>query len=754
MRYLLRPLPIAEPQRVVQAYSGWQSNVRYEQYAGYRDQNRSMENLAEVSGAEISLRADGPPEHVRGFAITGNYFETIGVRAALGRTITHEDDNRAAPGVLMLSDAFWRRRFDGNPNAVGSQVFVNGIPYTIIGVAPPSFKGTLAFVVGQIYIPWNAPGFRAPRSGHLIGRLRPNISISQAQADLLAVAKQLNIEQSREIAITVYPATMLPGFIQGTVAAFMGLLLAVAGLVLLIACVNIASLLLARSTFRSREIAVRIALGASRKQLARQLLAENFLLSAAGGLAAKFVALATARAFLAIPIPADIELGLEFALDWRVGFFAAGISLVTTLLFGIIPAIQAVNADVAPALKEGAMTSGTGKSRLRAGFVVTQVALSTLLLVTAALLVRSLTGEQATNRHFDAQNVLTAAVNLENAGYTEERGKAFYENLIQGLEGTPGVVSATVVDIVPLALSDSGGIMYKEGDQPAPNSRGPGIRVSNNRVSPGFFKTLGIALLQGRDFTYQDRANAANATRVGIVNQTLAGRLWPGENPIGKRLHSGNNELIEVVGVAADSKYQWIGEDPTAFMYRPIMQQYTSVGTVLVKTTGDPLAAIPLLRTKVLTLDPNLPVYNVKTLEDAASISLWPVTIAASLAGILGMVALGLGAIGLYGVMSYLVRQRTREIGIRMALGANPSNVVQLMTRQGMTWTATGLVSGLIAALLLTRLMTGLLYGVGATDPIAFVAISVTLSATAFASCYVPARRASRIDPLAALREE
>jgi putative ABC transport system permease protein len=484
------------------------------------------------------------------------------------------------------------------------------------------------------------------------------------------------------------------------------------------------------------------------------LMTESLLLSVVAGLSAGALALAAARPLAAATtsLPTPFPIALEFAVDWKLLAAAAGFAVATMFAFGLVPALQSSKRDVLPALRDGAATAGAGRSRWRAAFMVSQVALSTLLLVLAGLLVRGVLSARALDRGFTAAGVLTASIDLESGGYRGDRGGAFHNTLLDRLERAPGIAAATIVDIVPLTLSNRVGPMIAD----SPSSSGAPPMVYRNRISRGHFRTLGIPLLGGRDFDSRDRADA---TPVAIVNETLAARFWPGDNPIGKRLRDWNGRepsgpWLEVVGLARDSKYVTLGEDPKAFMYRPLDQEYVAIAFLLVKSAGAPMDALPRLRSEVEALDANLPLFGVMTLDAATGISVLPVKITATLAGMLGLVALTLGAIGLYGVMTYLVRQRTREIGVRMALGARPASVVRLVVGHGMRWTAIGLAIGLAASFGVATLIAGFLYGVAPADPVALMTIVVLLGGTAYAACYLPARRASRIDPLEALRDE
>jgi predicted permease len=765
---IFRPLPVTNPDQLIRAYTDTHSNTAYADYLEYRDHNRTLAGLAAFQLASVSLRSGGAPEHVYGMAVSGNYFDLLGVGAARGRAITREDDRTGAPGVVVLSDGFWRRRFGGDAALLGHTVTIDGHAFTVIGIAPSGFTGTMAPIVPDTWVAWNAPGValtpeqvarRTGRSTHMIGRLRPGVSRAQAEADLATLASALAQEHpdtNRGSTVTISPARTLSDDFGPGPTIFVGFLMAVVGLVLFIACINIASLLLARSAARRREIATRLALGAGRQRLIRQLLTESLLLSACGGGVASVIGLLAARAITVLRVTAvPIPVGLDLAFDWRVIAFAVGLSLLTTVLFGLIPALQASKSDVIPALKDGTAAVSPGKSWLRASLLAAQVAMSTLLLVTAGLLVRSLSSAHTIDRGFSGEHVLAASLDLETRGYNRERGTALYEQLLSRLAATPGIVAANLVNIVPLTLSNQARRMLTEGqDPPQPPATLAPIYINN--VSPGHFRTLSIPLLAGRDFSGTDRANTPD---VVIVNETLAHRMWPGESPIGKRLRewdvrSGFGPWLDVVGLARDSKYVTVGESPKPFLYRPLAQAYRSETTLLVRVIGDPLAAFPAVRDQVQALDPDLPLFGASRLDAQTRVSLVPVQVAATLAGTLGVVALALAAIGLYGVMSYVVRQRTREIGLRMALGAQSAAVVSFVTRQGMRWTSTGIVLGLGASWIVARLLAKLLYGISAADPVAFLSAPLLLAGVAYAACFVPGRRASRLDPLAALREE
>jgi len=765
---LLRPMDARDPDRLVRVATFNFSATPYAEYLEYRDGNRTLDSLMMFNGTSLGLRLDETPEHVFGMAVTGNYFDTLGMSVARGRPILTADDREGAPGVIVLSDRFWKRRFSADPNVLGRRVTLNGQPYTVVGVGLPGFNGTMVPFAPDLWVPWNGPGMAPPRAagdgsgtfgrnGHILGRFRPDATVEQVQADLTALASGIarrEPERRPNLRVTVYLARTLYAEIAQPVALFITFLTSLVGLVLLIACVNIANLLLARSAARRREVGVRLALGAARGRLVRQFLTESALLAAIGATLGFALALGLTRVVSAIELPTPVPIDLNLSFDWRIALFTMAMVCLTTLLFGLMPAWQSSKTDVTRSLKDGTAASGHGRSRLRTALMTAQVALSTVLLVTGGVLARGMATAHALDRGFVGDNVLSASIDLEAGGYTAERGTAFLDDLLNRLAQTPGVLAANAVYMVPLTLSNRQMRFYKDGDDDGTARQRPLVYL--NEVTRGHFGTLGIPLLAGRDFTTADRSGAPD---VGIVNETLAQLFWPGENPVGKRLQTRDeqgrgSDWIEVVGLARNSKYVTIGEDPAPFLYRPLAQDYEPALTLLVKTAGPPTSAVPNVRAAVQSLDRELPLFNISPLDAVTAISLLPVQVAAIVSGSLGIVALVLAAIGLYGVMSYIVRQRTSEIGLRVALGATPANVISVITRQGMRWTAIGLALGLVVAWMLTRLLTNLLYGVEATDPIAFAGITGLLAVTAYVACYVPARRASKLDPLVALRHE
>jgi predicted permease len=716
--------------------------ILLDDYFEYRDQNQSFSGLAagHVVGGPMRLRIDGPPQMIVVTPVTGNYFDTLGVPAAMGRTFVPEDAKPGAEPVVVLTDAGWRRFFDANVNVVGSIVIADGVPHTVIGVTPEWFTGINTPMVPQIYVPiTEGPVSRPFRRVQLIGRLKPGVSPSQAQADLSRIAAQLRARDRVERPIEIYAARAVAPLMLRALSLLAVMFGLIVGVVLLVACDNIAILMTIRSAVRRREIGIRLALGASRSRLMVQLLAESALLCAAAGVVGVYIAFTTAKLASRFYLPVPVPFALTFKPDWRVAVFAVGTSCVATLLCGLAPALQSLKVDLVTALKGSGLTGG-----VRSILIVTQITLSTALLVTAVVLAHSLTRGVSPDRGFVSDGVVMSTIAISGQEYSSQRRLTFLETLLQRLEQAPGVSAVTVVDSVPLARN----VPLATAEL---RSGSVTQLVYANHVSRGFFQTLRIPLLAGRDFTNGDDLTPAT---VGIVNETLARRFWPGENPIGKYLGGSDGGLIEVVGLARDSKYESLDEGPRAHLYRPIAQAPPVTPTFLVKAAKDPAAVVALVRGRVADIDPELVPYNLMRLDERLNLGLIVNRAAAALSGSLGLLALALGSIGIYGTMAFLVQVRQRELGVRMALGATPLSVMMLMTRQGMVWTSTGLGLGLMVGWIAAFGLSRVVHGVTVTDPLAFVLTPAILAAAAYAACWVPARRASRLDPLVVLRDE
>jgi predicted permease len=762
----LRPLPVADPGGIVRVYANRYSNMAYRKYVALRDRNSSLSGVAAFQGQAFGMRIDADVEHAFGEIVSGNYFTLLGVAPAMGRLLTPSDDRPGAPPAVVLSHGFWVRRFGASEAAVGRTVMLNGQPFTIVGVAPSRFTGVLAPLVGDLWVPFAADSLLRPNldegtrldtmSFHLVGRLKPGISRAQVQAELDTIGRQLRVEAGEPDgpgpAVTVYGSSMLHPEASQPMTIFTAALMAVSALVLLIVCVNVANLVLARAAGRDVELALRQSLGAGRGRLIRQLLTENLILSLVGAAGATGIAFWATRLLMSVRIPAPVPLAIDLSLDARVLAFTTLVGMLTTLAFGMVPAWTVSRINLVEALK--GIGSGPKHTRLRSAFLVAQVSMSVLLLIVAALFIRSFRSAQSIDRGLTVANVLTASVDLETRGYSATRGREFIRAVRQRLRAAPGVLSANVVDIVPLTLSNSNTYLLRDGDvAPGPGQVPVTPTIYTNVVAPGHFETLRIPMLDGRDFSDRD---TADSPAVAIVNDTLARRFWPGKSALGQLLRSmdpANPNPVEIVGVARDSKYVTVGEEPRPFLYRPLAQQYVPRVTFIVRTSDGPESALTTIRRELAALDRGLAVFNVATMADATSISLLPAKLAGGLLAALGLLALTLAALGIYGVLSYLVRARTREIGVRVAIGASSRAVAGMVVRQAMTWTAVGGAIGIVLALVATRFLASFLYGVSPSDPLAFGAAAAVLGCVAFVASFVPARRASRLDPLVALRD-
>jgi predicted permease len=766
---MLRPLPVAAADRIVEVTPlGNGASIGAFSYPGYkdfRDKNEVLDGLAAYIHAPMNLSQNGVNERAWGYLVSGNYFDVLGVRAFKGRLLTQEDDRiPGAHPVAVAGYGCWQRRFGGDPNVVGRSVKLNGHDFTIIGVAPEGFRGTMLIFEPDFYTPIMmakqiAPGesswFESRGSGGILafGRLKPGVSAAQARESLnLLIAQVAHEDEYFEgMTFSVTPPGLAVPLLRFGTLGFAGVLMTTVTLVLLIACVNLANLLLARATHRRKEIAIRLSLGARRLRIVRQLLTESVMLSLVGGVLGWLIALWMVDLVAAFKPPIDFNLLIDLAPDWRVMVFTLIVSFITGALFGLAPALQASKVDLIPALKDEAGLGGYRRSRLRNWLVVAQVALSLPLLIAAGLIVRSLQQTQMVGPGFEVENRITMSVDLGLQGYDEARGREFYKQLIARVESLPGVRVASYIDSLPLNLDFNSGNIYVEGQ---PFTRGSDLpNMSYGLVWPRYFETMGIPLLEGRDFTMRDDKEES---RFVIVNETFARRFWPGQNPIGKRLSRGgpDNPRFEVVGVAKDGKYWTLGEAPRPFIYYPIAREYDQNMSLVVLTGVEPQSMIDAIRREVERLDANLPLYDVKTMSEHLRFPLLPLRAGAWVASGFALLALLLAGSGIYGVMSYTVSQRTREIGVRMALGAESRDVMRLVVGQGMWMALIGLAIGLVGAIALTWLMSSVLYGVSATDFVTFAGVTLLLGSVVLIACYLPARRAAKVDPIVALHRE
>jgi predicted permease len=773
---LLRPPSVERPEELLEVWNHNRnrgssfdsfSGLSYPEYECYRDHNQVFSETLAFDGdpAFISWSRKRQGEIIQGQYVSGNFFSCLGVKAALGRAFAPEEGR--TPGthpVVVLSHTFWQKQFGADPGVIGSTMTLNGFSFNVIGVAPKGFTGLLIGVMPDVWIPLmmgpqtrRDPELLTRRSAHWIfgvGRLKTGLTSTQATADLNVLSSQLAQsygDNNKRYEPAIFPATLLPGPVRGYVNVFSGLLMLVVALVLLIACANAASYLLAQATARRREIAVRAALGASRSRLVRQTLAESVLLACLSGGLGWLLTKWTAPLLLSLAPP---TLPLRFAVspDHRVFGFTLLVSLSAGLLFGLAPAWQGTRIDLTTSLKDGTSGGGARKSRLRSALVVGQVAICSLLLVGSGICLRSLLNAQSIDIGFEAGNRLIATLDLSSLGYSEEKGKAFYDNLIERTKNIPGVESASLTSHLPLGPTSWAGIVNIEGQPPPPGDGG--FRVNLMSVGPDYFKTMGTTVLRGREFAARDTKGAPG---VVIINEEMARRFWPNRDPVGSSLTMGGGkeeQRFEIVGVVKNGKYRSLGEEPSQFIYQPILQGYYARSTLVAKTSGDPASLLAAVRREIGALDPNLAPTQLGTLDEHMTFTLFPARVSGVLLGVFGLLALVLALVGLSGLIAYSVSQRTREIGIRMALGAGTRDVLKLVIGEGMQLALIGMTIGLAAALGLTRFLSDLLYGVSAVDPLTFGLIALLLIGVALLACWLPARRATNVDPMVALRHE
>jgi len=773
---LLRPMPVAEPEALVAIFQADEQTpgtipMSHLNFEDVRAANTTLAGMAAVSFGQANARiASGESRQIPIQIVSGNYFDVMGVTLERGRGFRpHEDEADGAHPVTVVSWGFWQRQLGGAPDIVGTTVTLNRAPFTIVGVTPRTFTGTFPVGTPDAWVPTSMHAVVQPemawyeqRRGSFlfpVGRLRPGVTVEQARSNLQAVMARLTEEypvdnQGRGSA-EVQPlleARVNPGG-QGLIIATSQLLLGVVGIVLLITCANLASLQLARGSRRQRELAVRLAVGANRRRIVRQLLTESVVLSVTGGALGLIAASAALRALAAsttvLPFPIDESV---ISLDGRVLTYVAIVSVATGVVFGILPALQASRTSVAGAIKQGVF-SGDGRGWLRKAVVATQVALSVVSLVAAGLFLRSL-GQTATiEPGFEPANVTTVAFSLGREGYDADRGRLFYRQVVDRARALPGVVSAAVAESIPLAGVQIQRTVYLTAT-PTPDQ---GRRMTFvNYVTPDYFETTRIPLLRGRAF---DQRDAPGNPSVAIVNETMAQRFWPGEDALGRRFwFPGETEPTEVVGIARDSKVAFLAEDPQPLAYEPMDQDYRTFGALLVRTGGPTAGMGTTLRDAIAEIDPDLTILNVRTLDEQVRASFAGQQTLTTLVGVFGIVALLLATMGIYGVASHWVSHRTREIGLRMALGARPGRLLALVLRQSLTVVGVGLVAGTLvaglAAALLGPQISALLVEVSPTDPSTFAGTIGILLAVGVLACLVPARRAARIDPLRALRQD
>jgi predicted permease len=766
---LLRPLPVRDASQLVELYGTLHNNAdytiqSYPNYKEYRDRNDVLSGLFAYRMVVTSLSHSGNNQRVWGYLVSGNYFDVLGVKPALGRAfLPEENQTPSSHPVAILNYGTWQRRFGSDPAIVGQTISLNNRAYTVVGVAPKGFFGTEVAYAPEFWVPLMMSKEIEPGSNYLdsrdsdnlfvVGRLKPGVTRTQAEVALqtitLQLAKDFPAEDAGRGLKLIPPGLFIPDIRNG-IFAFSFVLAAVGALVLLLACVNLANLLLARATERRKEIAIRLAVGASRARLVRQLLTESVMLSLLGGAFGILLAAWINRIVGAIKLPMDVALVFDLRLDWRALTFTIVLSLLTGVLFSLLPALQSSKPALVPALKDETSMAGFRRSRLRNTLVVAQITLSLVLLICAGLIVRSLQAAQRMRPGFDPQNAVALSFDVGLQGYDETKGRSFQKEVLERVQALPGVTSAAMTDYLPLSLNYSSTTIYIEGQPPTSSSNLP--LAIPLEASPNYFRTMGIPV-RGRDFREDENKTES---RVALVNEAFARRFFKGEEAIGKRFNftGPDKPFWEIIGVVPDGKYNSLGEEQKIAFYRPLLRDYNTMVTVVARAGSQPERTLAAMRLEVQKLDPTLPIFDAKTLTEHMNIPLFPARMAAGALGSFGVLALVLAAVGIYGVMSYVVAGRTREIGLRMALGAQSSNVRRLILRQGMTLALIGSVIGLIIAFASTRLLKSVLYGVDAMDPMTFIIVTVLLGTVALLACLLPAHRATRVDPMVALRAE
>ena len=773
---LLRPLPVADPSNLYVVTVTHQDNeqphhVSYADFVDYRKQIDVFSDLAAYTIDFAGLSADNRADRIAVAYVTGNFFSMLGVGSGIGRTILpSEGATFGADPIIVLGRTYWKTRFNGDASIVGRRVLVNGRPFIVAGVVPEGFYGVYALVEFEAYLPFGMMFPEATytelierRDNHellVLGRLKPGVTASQAQARLDVVARQL--EQQYPDTNKTVRARLIPehlarpepnGADSNPLVA--GVFMLLVSLVLLVACVNVVNLLMVRATVRHRELAVRAALGAGRGRLVRQMLTESLLLAAAGGLTGALIGRWLSTLLSRIKLPADLPIRFDLAFDWRVFSYIAVVALGTGLIVGLIPALRASRTDLNEVLREGgrSMAEGGRRQRLRSVLVVAQVAVSLVLLVAAGLFVRSVQRAQSVDLGFDPRHVLNLSMDVSQQGLDETRGRAFYRELESRVRALPGVESVSYAYSVPFGYYNSSEYVESE-DHPVPKGqRKPSAAF--NMVGPEYFHTLKVPLVRGRAFNGQDDERARP---VAIVNEFMAERFWPDQDPIGKRfrMQGAETRWLEVVGVTRTGKYRFIFEDPGFYFFAPIAQQYRAQRVLHLRTAGAPEVLAPAAQKEIRALNPDLPVFDVRSMEHMLEgpNGFFLLRMGALFGGGLGVLGLVLALVGIYGVVSYAAAQRTQEIGVRMALGAQRRDILRLVVGHGLRLVAVGITLGLAASFGISRLLANLLFGISSTDPATFATVPLILGGMAILASYLPAIRATRIDPSVALRNE
>ncbi|HEV2915201.1 MAG TPA: ABC transporter permease [Pyrinomonadaceae bacterium] len=760
---LLRPLPFNKPEQLVVVWrthakrGQTQGSSSFLNFADYRAQNKSFEALAAYNSSSSALSGNETPEQVEGVTATAEFFKVLGTPPLLGRTFTPEDERPGGSPVVVISHGMWQRRFGADPGIIGRQITLDGRSKTIIGVLPESFRFQLIDDPPEYWLPMDPTDDMNKQRGanylQVLGRLREGVTIQEAEAEMKGIAGRLEQQYQEENAGRSVRLVAAHEELVGELRPTLLVLLGAVAFVLLIACANVANLLLARAAGRGREIAIRTALGAGRRRIVRQLLTESVLLSVLGGALGLLIAI-WGIDLLGAVVPADIPRFGETNLDFTVLGFTLGASILTGLIFGLAPALSASKIDLNEALKEGgrSATEGRGRNRMRSLLIISEVALSLVLLVGAGLLIKSFIHLRSVNPGFNADRVLTASLSLPSVKYKGDAQIAqFIRQATERVSRIPGVEAAGAIMPLPFSQNIISVTFSLDGQPEPPPGESP---ISAARIiTPDYLRAMGIPLVRGRAFTAQDKADSP---KVILINEALARKYFPGEDPVGRRLRLGLNDINgEIVGVIGDVRGSNLSKEDGPEFYVPHEQVTFSDMSMVVRTSfDDPARIVPALRAAIQEIDKDQPLHEVRTMNSLIADSVARQRFSMTLIALFAALALVLASVGIFSVMSFLVTQRTHEIGIRMALGAQTGDVLRMIVGQGMTFTLIGIVAGLAAAFALTRVIRGLLFGVSATDPWTFTGVALLLGVVALLACYIPARRATKVDPMVALRYE
>ncbi|MGB2642981.1 MAG: ABC transporter permease [Candidatus Acidiferrum sp.] len=773
--FLLQPLPVPAPNQMVALViqsgdSLGALGFSYPEFTEFRKETESFCNVFGQALGRISFTAEGHTDTLAVSGVSANYFSGLGLKPALGRLVLPaEGEHPGEPAIVVLSYSFWQRRFGGDPGIIGKQVRANGRPATIVGVAPADFHGQFsgfdleAFLpLSTMYPDQSGANFWNSRSIHMLlslGRLKPGVTVAEAQSKFDVISRRLAAQYpatDKDLSVRVMDERLsrpIP-YANDAFIIFSGLFLILGALVLLLACTNIANILMARASVRQREMAIRAALGGARSRLLRQMLTETILTALLGGAAGVALGAWLGRLIGSIHF-SGIPIRIGFGFDWRLFVYALAAILFTAVLAGLSPALRATRADVNTVLHQGGRAdgSGAGRHKVRGDLMTAQVAGSLMLLIVAGLFVRGLSAVEHMDLGFDPNQLLNVALDPSVNNYTETQSKEFYRELETKVRALPGVQSASLASLVPIGYTHGKQDVYVEG-QPTPSGRqAPGIFF--NSVDSSYFDTLRIPLLLGRAFT---DADGETSQRVAIVNETMAKRFWPGANPIGKRfsLTSDAGPFVEIVGVAHNGKYRVLAEDPQPYFYLPLAQSFRPQLVLQIRSALPSESLAPMVQRAILALDANAPIEEIQTMKESlgGALGYFIFRLGASLASAMGLLGLLLAVVGVYGVVSYAATQRTQELGIRMALGASPRQILALLLKQGAQLVAAGLLFGLAGAWALSRAMSHMLVGVSPNDPLTYFSVSILLSGITLLACWLPARRAASVDPIFALRYE